>query len=142
MALAYGKDLHISFKKAVNVCRAIRGMRIERAKQLLKEVVDKKTPIAFTTYRKKVGHKRSLGGVKGAAGRYPVAAAKAILKVLENAENNASSKGLDSSKLIVFHAAAQKAGFIPRVYPRAFGRLDIKHRVLTHIEIGLKQLEE
>lgn len=141
MALASGRDLRISFKKAVNVCRAIKGMRLEAAKKFLEGVIEKRVPVAFTRYRKKVAHKRALGGVKGAAGRYPVLAAKAILKVLENAENNATRKGLDPSRLIVYHAAAQKAGFIPRIYPRAFGRMDIKHRVLTHIEICLKQVE-
>lgn len=142
MALASGRDLRISFKKAVNVCRAIKGMRLEEAKKFLESVIDKRVPVVFARYRKKVAHKRALGGVHGAAGRYPVLAAKAILKVLENAENNATKKGLDSSRLVVYHAAAQKAGFIPRVYPRAFGRIDIKHRVLTHVEIALKQVEE
>ncbi len=142
MALASGRDLRVSFKKTVNVCRAIKGMRLEVAKEFLRGVAQEKMPVAFTKYRKKVGHKRSLGGVSGAAGRYPVLSAKAVLKVLENAENNASKKGLDTSRLVVYHAAAQKAGFIPRVYPRAFGRIDIKHRVLTHVEIGLKQIEE
>ncbi|MEM0272008.1 MAG: 50S ribosomal protein L22 [Thermoprotei archaeon] len=142
MALAAGRDLRVSFKKTMNVCRAIKGMRLDQAKAFLNGVIQEKVPVTFTKYRKKVGHKRALGGVNGAAGRYPVLSAKAVLKVLENAENNASKKGLDPSRLIVYHAAAQKAGFIPRIYPRAFGRMDIKHRILTHVEIGLKQVEE
>ncbi|MEM0321335.1 MAG: 50S ribosomal protein L22 [Thermoprotei archaeon] len=142
MALAAGRDLRVSFKKTMNVCRAIKGMRLDQAKAFLNGVIKEKVPVIFTKYRKKVGHKRALGGVNGAAGRYPVLSAKAVLKILENAENNASKKGLDPSRLIVYHAAAQKAGFIPRIYPRAFGRMDIKHRILTHVEIGLKQVEE
>jgi large subunit ribosomal protein L22 len=141
MVLASGRDLPISFKKAVNLCRAIKGMTLDDAKKFLNEVIQLKTPVPFTTYKKKVAHKAALGGRTGAAGRYPVKAAKAMLKVLENAENNASQKGFDTSSLKIVHAAAQKARIIIRPFPRAFGRMSVKRRIYTHIEIALKQVK-
>jgi large subunit ribosomal protein L22 len=142
MVLASGRDVPISYKKSVNVCRAIRGLRLEQAKNYLNKVIEKREPVPFVVYRKKVAHKRALGGPTGAAGRYPVRASKAILKVLLNAENNATQKGMESSSLMIVHAAAQKARVLPRSFPRAFGRMSTKRRILTHVEIGLKQIKE
>lgn len=138
--IASGRDVPVSFKKSVNVCREIKGMALDRAKEYLKSVTKLESPVAFTTYRKKVAHRSSLGGRKGASGRYPVKAARAILKVLENAESNALQKGLSPETLVVYHAAAQKSRVVERLYPRAFGRMSLKRRILTHIEIGLKSV--
>jgi large subunit ribosomal protein L22 len=142
MVLASGRDDAVSFKKAVNVCRAIKGLKLEQAKEFLKKVIDEKAPVQFTKYRSGVAHRRSLGGPGGAAGRYPRKSSMAVLKVLENAENNASMKNFQTSSLLVVHAAAQKARVVPRSYPRAFGRMSTKRKILTHIEVGLKEVRE
>ena len=78
-------------------------------------------------------------GRKEYTGGYPVKASKYILKVLENAEANAESKGLDITRLRIIHAAAQKGLVIKKYIPRAFGRSSPYFRRLTHVEIVVEE---
>jgi large subunit ribosomal protein L22 len=68
-----------------------------------------------------------------------VKAAKAVLKVLLNAEANAEYKGLDVSRLWVVHAAAHKGMKIKSYIPRAFGRASPWFEQLVHVELGLEE---
>lgn len=136
--LASGRDLRISHKAAVEVCRAIRGLSLDDAKRLLEDVVNLKRSIPYRRHKKKVSHRRDLQNWY--AGRYPVKTCKAILKVLENAEANAEHKGLSVEDLKVIHATAQKGTILKRYTPRAFARATPNFRVLTHIEIALAEL--
>lgn len=136
--LASGRDLRISHKAAVEVCRAIKGLSLSDAKRFLEDVINLKRSIPYRRYKKKVAHRRDIQ--KWYAGRYPVKACKAILKVLENAEANAEYKGLNLENLKVIHAAAQKGTVLKRYMPRAFARATPRFRVLTHIEIALAEI--
>jgi large subunit ribosomal protein L22 len=136
--LASGRDLRISHKAAVEVCRAIKGLSLDDAKRLLEDVINLKRSIPYRRYKKKVPHRKDLQ--KWSAGRYPVKVCKAILKVLENAEANAEYKGLSVDRLRIIHAAAQKGTMLKRYTPRAFARATPNFRVLTHIEIALAEL--
>ncbi|HDI31796.1 MAG TPA: 50S ribosomal protein L22 [Thermofilum sp.] len=133
-AIASGRDLRISYKSAVEIVNTIRGKSIEEAKRILEDVIEMRRPIPFRRFHGKVGHKRGMG-----AGRYPVKAAKAILKVLESAEANAEFKGLDTSKLWIVHAAAHKGMKVKKYKPRAFGRSTPFFKQLVHIEIGVEE---
>jgi len=130
-----GREMRISPKDAVEVCRAIRGMRLKDAKSYLEEVMKKQRPVPFRRHRKKLAHTRGAGG----AGAYPVKAARAVLKVLENAEANASYKGLEVDRLRIVHASAKRGFTIPGFLPRAFGRATPYNRPLTNVEIILKE---
>ncbi len=138
-ALASGRDLRISYKAAVEVCNAIRGMMLQDAKRFLEEVIAKKRPVPFRRFKKKQAHRRGLQGFY--AGKYPVKAAKEILKVLENAEANADFKGLDTERLRIVHIAAQKGTKIRGYMPRAFGRASPWNEQLTHIEVVVEEVE-
>lgn len=133
VARALGKERRISPKQAMEVCRAIRGMSLDEAKEYLEAVQQKKRAVPILRHRKKVAHR----GPKG-SGQYPVKAAREILKVLKNAEANAIYKGLDVEKLKVVHASAYKGTSIPGFIPRAFGRSSPAISPLTNIEIILK----
>ena len=74
------------------------------------------------------------------SGRYPVKAAKMILQVLENAENNAEFKGLDVERMKIIHACAQKGMIVKRFFPRAHGSSSPKYNYLTHIEIAIEEV--
>jgi large subunit ribosomal protein L22 len=137
-ARAMGKEMRISPKHAMEVCRAIRGKRLEEAKEYLQAVTAKKRAVPFKRHCKKVGHRKAIQGWD--AGRYPVKAANAILEVLKNAEANASYKGLDLEKLRIIHASAQKGIRIPGFKPRAFARATPSHELTTNIEIILKEV--
>ncbi|MCQ8898061.1 MAG: 50S ribosomal protein L22 [Hadesarchaea archaeon] len=134
-ARAMGKELRISPKDAVEICREIRGMGLREAQSYLQEVAKGKRAVPFRRHAKKVAHHRGTGG----AGAYPVKAAKAILQVLKNAEANAVYKGLNTEKLRVVHASASKGITLPGILPRAFGRATPYNKPLTNVQIVLKE---
>jgi large subunit ribosomal protein L22 len=136
-AKASGREVRVSHKSAREVCSAIRGMMLTRAKRYLGDVVEKKKAVPFTRSKKKAGHRRGLK--KGFAGRYPVKAAKHILKILEGAEANAGYKGLDTERMRVIHASAYPGMKIKRYMPRAFGSSTPKIQTLCHIEVALEE---
>ena len=131
-AKAMGYEMDISFKHAVEICRVLKGKRIDEAIRYLEEVVAMKRPVPFKKHKKKVAHRSGLE--KWYAGRYPVKAAKHILKVLKNLKANAEYKGLEVEKLVITHAQAKKGRVLKRFMPRAFGRATPKNKVLTTVE--------
>lgn len=136
-ARAYGTELPISHKAAVEICRTIRNMDLEGAKTLLKDVMDKKRAIKFRRYAGSAGHRRGKMG----PGRYPVKAAKHILMVLENAEANAQFKGLSSEDMYIWHISAYKGMTYESYFPRAHGRTTPKNRETVNLEVILKLRE-
>ena len=140
VAVASGRDLDISWKEAREICNVIRGMKLSDAKKLLEEVIKLKQPIPYRRYHGKIPHHRGLERWKWPAGRYPVKAASEILKVLNNLENNAENKGLDTERLRIFHAAAHKGPVIKKYTPRAFGRATPWFKRLTHVEVAVKEV--
>lgn len=128
-----GRELRISPKAAAEVCRAIKGMKLDEAKRFLEEVIKMKRPVPFKRYKKEVPHRRM--DEKWYAGRYPVKAAKKILKLLEELEANAEYKGMDVENLIIIHAASQRGRKIKKYIPRAFGRATPYFETLTHVEL-------
>lgn len=131
-AKAMGYEMPISFKHAVEICRELRGKKVEEAKRFLEEVVEMKRAVLFRRHKKKVAHRRGLE--KWYAGRYPQKAAKYILKVLRNLEANAEYKGLDLDSLVIVHAQAKKGRVLQRYMPRAFGRATPRFQQLTTVE--------
>jgi len=129
MVRARGTNLPISTKVSVEIASAIRGKKLEKAISLLQKVIEKKSAIAYKKHRKDVPHRKG----HMAAGRYPVKASKEILKLLNSAKSEAQSKGLDTTKLKIVHAAACKA---PTVYH--YGRRYCK-RKNSHFELILKE---
>ena len=138
-ARAVIRDVPMSFKEAYEVCKVIRGMMLSEAKDLLKKVVELKEPIPYTRYKLSIAHKHGLakrwGKFKSPIGRYPVKVARNILKLLENVENNAVNKGLNSDKLKIIHIAAHKSYYLKKWMPRAFGRATPWFRTHTSVEV-------
>jgi len=132
---ASGRELRISPKDAREVCAAIKGMKLDDAREFLEQVIRKKKAVPFKRFKKKIPHRRGLQ--KAAAGRYPVKAAEKILSVLESAEANATFKGFDTENLKVIHAAAYPGMKIKRYIPRAMGRATPRFETLCHVEIVL-----
>ncbi len=139
-AKASGRELRVSPKSAREVCNTIKGMKLDQARNFLRQVILKKKPVPFRRHKKKVGHRRGLQ--KAYAGRYPVKAAQKVLEVLESAEANAEYKGLDIERLRIIHASAYPGMKIKRYIPRAFGRATPRFKTLCHVELVLEQTEE
>jgi large subunit ribosomal protein L22 len=137
-AKASGRELRVSPKAAREVCTAVKGMKLDQAKELLELVRQKKKAVPFRRFNKTMPHRKGLQKV--AAGRYPVGAAEKILEILETAESNAIYKGLDTELLRVAHASAYPGTKIKRYIPRAFGRPTPRFETLCHVEIVLEQV--
>ena len=56
-AKALGRSLKISPKHAVEICNKIRGMKVEKAKAYLEDVIEMKKAVPFKKHNKKVGHR-------------------------------------------------------------------------------------
>lgn len=138
---AIGKELNISPKKSVEVCRAVKGMMVEDAKSLLNEVAEGKKAISFKRYKMTVSHKKNIFPRKG-PGRYPKNVAKAILKVLQSAQDNAEFKGLDSEHMRIVTIVSHRGSVTEGQMPRAHGRATPWNEQTTTIEIVLEEVEE
>ncbi len=135
-------DAPISYKKVVELARVLKGKRVEEARRLLERVIRLEEPIPVRRYHRKQAHHRGLADKYGwPAGRYPVKAARILLKLLDNVVNNAEQKGLDTSRLRIIHIAVHKGLTLKRWMPRAFGRATPKWRRRSHIEIIVAEEE-
>ena len=133
------REVRISPKHAREICRAIKGMMLEDAKRFLEDVIALRRPVPFRRYCKKIPHRKGLKGWP--AGRYPVKAAKYILRLLKDVEANAEFKGLNTEKLKIIHAAAYPGMKIKKYFPRAFGRATPNFETLTHVEVVVLEVE-
>jgi large subunit ribosomal protein L22 len=131
-ARALGSEVNVSPKNANEVCKTIKGMKVNVALGYLDRVVKKESHVPYTRFNKKVPHRRG-----GQPGRYPEKAAREVKKVLENAKNNAEYKGLDNEKLKIRHANAYKAMTLQRTKPK--GRARPHNIELTNIEIVVSE---
>ncbi len=135
-AKAYGYELHCSPKDSMNLAYALKGMKTEKAKKFLGEIIDLKRPLPAIFHKRKRSHQKSIG-----AGSYPQKAARYILKIIENAENNAEYKGFDSENMKISHISAYRGRTIRGIMPRAQGRATDKNETTTNIEIILEEEE-
>lgn len=133
-ARAIGRELSVSPKHSIVICRHIKGLKLERAKAFLGEVIELKSPVPDTRYGSS-GHRRGKVG----PGRFPQKAARQILKVLEGAEANAEYKGLVIDEMYIAHSAAHRGKAWEGRFPRARGRATPKIRETVNVEIILKE---
>jgi large subunit ribosomal protein L22 len=142
VARAVGKELHISPKAGVELCRELRGMTVERALEYLDEVTNGVRAVPYKRYKRTVSPKRGMGPA-----RYPVKAAAAIAKVIQEAHANADSSlrggtGIDEDELIIAAAACHRGRTEKSYRPRARGRTTPFFRETANIEIILEAMEE
>ncbi len=130
---AIGKELHISKKHAHEISSAIRGMKLDTARDFLEGVTELKQAVPYKRYTCNVPHRRGM-----CTGRYPQKAAKEFLKVLLNAENNAKYKGLDSGNLKITHIATKNGHTFRGSMPRAQGRATPKNHETVSVEMILE----
>jgi large subunit ribosomal protein L22 len=136
-AKASGREIKVSHKAAREVCKAIKGMDLTKAKTYLLEVMAKRKAVPYTRYNKSLGHRAGI--THAFAGRYPIKASEQILNVLKAAQANAENKGLDADNLKIIHSCAYPGMKIKRFTPRAHGRASPKYNITTHIEIVLEE---
>jgi len=135
-AKAIGKELPISPRHSREICKMIRGMDVEEAKGVLGEVIELKKAVPMRRFKKRVSHKAGVG-----PGRYPQKAAKAILKVVENAAANAEYKGLEPDSMVLATVSSSLGRTIPGHRPRAYGRATQWNQQTVNVEIVLEEVE-
>jgi len=130
------RNAPVSIKDLYNISKAIRGMRVNEAREFLQRVLEHKEAMPYWKYSHGASHKSNISPRwKVKSGRYPEKAIKYVLKAIDNAEANAQGKGLDEDRLTVVHIAAHKGIVIKRFMPRAFGRATKKFNRTSHIEV-------
>ncbi len=127
---AIGKELHISRKHACEIARAIKGMKLAKARNFLEDVAALKKAVPYKRYTRNIPHRKGM-----CTGRYPQKAAKEFLKVLKNAESNATYKGLDAENLKITHVATKKGHSFRGAFPRAQGRATPKMHETVSVEM-------
>ena len=125
------REKDMSHKHAREVAVAIKGLSIEKARDFLLAVINKKRAVAFRRYKNQVAHRADPGMMSG---RYPEKTAGEFIKLLDNLESNAEYKGMDMDRLKIINATTHKGVVIKRFIPRAQGRATDKNDVLTHVE--------
>jgi len=135
-AKAYGYELHCSQKDSMNLAYALKGMNTEKAKKFLEEIIDMKRPLPAVFHNGKRAHQKGIG-----PGSYPQKAARYMLKIVKNAENNAEYKGFDAENMKIVHISAYQGRIIKGVMPRAQGRATDKNKTTTNIEIVVEEAE-
>jgi large subunit ribosomal protein L22 len=138
IAKAIGRELHISPKKSMELCRELKGLSTEQAKKYLEEVIALKRVVPYRRFKRDVPHRKGKGTM---AGRYPIKAARAILETIEHAEHNAEYKGLDPENMFIYSIIAHRGRTIRGRIPRAFGRATAWDTHTTNIELILKEKE-
>ncbi len=133
-AKAFGRELHCSPKYSENIARFIKGMKVNKAKEILEEIISLRRPVPFRTHNKKLAHRKGIG-----PGRYPERAAREMLKIIENAENNAEYKGLDLEEMFISHVSAYKGEMVKGTIPRARGRATDKNERTTNMEMIIEE---
>ncbi len=129
MARVLSKDISVSTKQSVEVCKWIKHKTTKKAKYLLQGVVDKKWAVPYKRYNKDIGHRKNIG-----VGRYPIKTSNFVLELIDMVEANAQNKGLDVDSLVIEHICAHRAA-----RPWHFGRARRRKMKRTHIEIVVKE---
>ncbi|MEF8873219.1 MAG: 50S ribosomal protein L22 [Candidatus Thermoplasmatota archaeon] len=136
-AKAYGREFQISPKESVEVCDMLRGKDVEKALNILDEVIEENKAVPYKKHNKKAAHQKGTG-----SGGYPKKVCGKVRSLIEECRANAENKGLDPDGLFIKHLAAHKASPVEGFRPRAFGRSSPQNTQTTNLEIILEEKEE
>ena len=139
IAKAKANELNMSPKHSIEIATFIRHQRVTDAIAYLNEVVGLKKAIPFRRFNRNVAHKRGLPG-NWDAGRYPVKASKAYIRVLESVKKNAEYIGLDADNLEIIHVSANRGRAQKSFFPRAMGRATPKVRETVNLEVVVREV--
>lgn len=126
-----GRDIALSPKAAIEICKFVKGKSVEKVKGMLEKVKEKKLAIPYTRATEGAGHKVATG-----PGKYPLKGSMEFLKLLSQLEGNAQNKGLGSN-LIIIHACAQRAS-----EPFHYGRKRRVQMKRCHVELAAMEAAE
>jgi large subunit ribosomal protein L22 len=121
-AVVLGRNLPISTKHSIALCRFVKGKTPEKAIKHLELVKKKKMAVPM---KGEIPHRK--GNIM--SGRYPISASEYFINLLKTLSANAKVNGLDDKLKITL----AKANFAPRPY----GRFGAHQKKRTHVEIKI-----
>ncbi len=119
------KNLPISTKQAVSICKFIKGKEIDEAIRNLGEVIIHKKAIPM---KGEIPHRKGI-----MSGRYPKKASQEFIKLLKSLQANANYNGLENP--IIAEATAN-------IGSRPYGRYGRIRRKRTNIKIKVKEMKK
>lgn len=128
MARSCGTNLSISLKKSVEVAKAISGRKISLVIDYLEKVIEQNAAVPFNRYNAEMPHQRGKGI---SSGGFPVNVAKEFLRLVKNAQKNASEQEI-SGDLYLLSASVRKG--TARYHPGRYAGRKMKS---TNVEIIL-----
>lgn len=131
MASAAATYLPISAKDSREICKAIKGKKLDTAIKYLQAVINRKLAVPYKRYNRDTPHRRG----NMAAGRFPRKASEFILQILKGLKANAAGKNLDEENLLLVHAAAQRGPVLWH-----YGRHRGTRRKCTYFEAVAKEI--
>jgi len=135
IAFVKGKDLNISTKHSLAICRFIKGKNPTEAIFLLESIIKKRIALPM---RGEIPHRHNMP--KGMPqGRYPIKASKCFIKLLKNLNANASVNGLSADSLKIVLAKADRGSRYYRPTRIGYGR---KRKKQTHVLIEAVEAED
>ena len=137
MAKARADHIRVHYKHCREIANAIKGKIVGKAKAYLGQVLEYKSAIPVTKYTGGIG-RHAQGKLYKAPGDkvfWPQKATKVFLDLLTNIESNATSKGLDLSKVTITHANCNQAPKMRRRTYRAHGRINAYMSSPAHVQI-------
>jgi large subunit ribosomal protein L22 len=137
VARARAVEVPISPKKTYEVLNAIRGLSVDRAREVLEAAAEGRRPIPFRRYNQETAHHPGVG-----PGRYATKVVRQVLALLESAEGNAEYENLDTDRLYVRVAACARGRIRKASMPRAHGHASPWNEQTTNIEIVLAERKE
>ncbi|MGC8571256.1 50S ribosomal protein L22 [Caldivirga sp.] len=139
IAKARGLEFRISWKKAIEVARAVKFLTIKQAEEYMEKVKDLEAPVPIKEFTKKQAH-HNVPWDGWPTAKWPAKVADAFLQVLRNLENNASYRGLNVDNTVIVHASASRGMRIRNYMPRALGRATPWFQDTVNIELAAVEL--
>ena len=121
-AVVNAKDLPISTKHCMAICRFIKGKTIEQAVKDLEQVIVKRKAVPM---KGEIPHRKGMRG-----GRYPIKASKIFIKLLKSLNANSAVNGMDN----VYISSA-----IPNIASKPHKRSGSQRFKRTHIYLEAKE---
>lgn len=132
-----GEYLRVHFKNTREAAMVLKGMSLKKAQKFLKDVKEKKQCVPFRRFNGGVGRCAQAKVWGTTQGRWPAKSADFLQGLLENAQSNAESKGLNLDAVIIKHIQVNRAPKQRRRTYRAHGRINAYMSSPCHIEIVL-----
>ena len=99
-ATTYGRNIHMSKKHGMAICKMIKGKKIDEAIQDLQRVIKMKKVVPFNG---EIPHRKGKGMMSG---RYPIKASGLFITLLKGLKGNVIVNGMELETTVISEASA------------------------------------